>query len=216
MCMPAQSCPTLCNPKDYSPPGSSVFGIFQVRILEWVAISSSRESSQPKDQTLIPSFYISRWILYHWATQGSPYLIPKSLYYIALFYSIWANLDCCLLSMRSFFCVSYFIPQIRFICFSNSFICLASSYSCFKTQSKLFIIGSLALCKGWNNNPHFYKKYGICMYLTNTEWQIISWQIYHRFVSVVRSEVSPLSSVYSKYPSTMTGITIDILLLFLE
>ena len=147
MCMPAQSCPTLCNPKDCSPPGSSVFGIFQVRTLEWVAISSSRESSQPKDQTLISS-YISRWILYHWATQGSPYLIPKSLYYIALFYSIWANLDCSLLSMHSFFCVSYFIPQIRFIYFSNSFICLASSYSCFKTQSKLFIIWSLALCKG--------------------------------------------------------------------
>ena len=37
----AQSCPTLCDPMDYSPPGSSVYGIFQARILEWVAISSS-------------------------------------------------------------------------------------------------------------------------------------------------------------------------------
>ena len=35
------SCPTLCNPTDCSPPGSSVYGIFQARILEWVAISSS-------------------------------------------------------------------------------------------------------------------------------------------------------------------------------
>ena len=34
----AQSCPTLCNPVDYSPPGSSVYGILQARILEWVAI----------------------------------------------------------------------------------------------------------------------------------------------------------------------------------
>ena len=36
-----QSCPTLCNPKDCSPPGSSIHGIFQARVLEWVAIASS-------------------------------------------------------------------------------------------------------------------------------------------------------------------------------
>ena len=49
-----QSCPTLCDPIDYSPPGSSVSGIFQARILEWVAISSSRESSWPRDWTWFP------------------------------------------------------------------------------------------------------------------------------------------------------------------
>ena len=43
--------PTLCKPMDYSPPGSSVHGILQARILEWVAISSSRGSSQPRNQT---------------------------------------------------------------------------------------------------------------------------------------------------------------------
>ena len=47
----AQSCTTLCNPMDCSPSGSSVHGIVQARILEWVAISSSRESSQPMNQT---------------------------------------------------------------------------------------------------------------------------------------------------------------------
>ena len=47
----AQSCPTLCNPVDCSPPGSSVHGILQARILEWVAISFSRGSSQPRDRT---------------------------------------------------------------------------------------------------------------------------------------------------------------------
>ena len=40
-----QSCPTLCDPLDRSPPGSSVTGILQARMLEWVAISSSRGSS---------------------------------------------------------------------------------------------------------------------------------------------------------------------------
>jgi len=43
----AQSCPTLCDPVDCSPPGSSVHGILQVRILEWIAVSFSRGSSQP-------------------------------------------------------------------------------------------------------------------------------------------------------------------------
>ena len=43
----AQSCPTLCDPVDYSPPGSSVHGILQARILEWVAISFSRGLSDP-------------------------------------------------------------------------------------------------------------------------------------------------------------------------
>ena len=49
----AQSCPTLCNPMDCSPPGSSVHGILQARIMEWVAISFSRGLSQPRDQTQV-------------------------------------------------------------------------------------------------------------------------------------------------------------------
>ena len=46
-----QSCPTLWNPVDCSLPGSSVLGIFQTRILEWVAIPFSRGTSQPREQT---------------------------------------------------------------------------------------------------------------------------------------------------------------------
>ena len=45
----AQLCPTLCDPVDYSLPGSSIHGILQARILEWVAISFSRGSSRPRD-----------------------------------------------------------------------------------------------------------------------------------------------------------------------
>ena len=45
VCLVAKSCPTLCNPMDCSPPGSSVHGISQARILEWVAIFFSREES---------------------------------------------------------------------------------------------------------------------------------------------------------------------------
>ena len=46
-------CLTLCDPIDYSPPDSSVHGISQTRILEWVAISFSRRSSRPRDRTCI-------------------------------------------------------------------------------------------------------------------------------------------------------------------
>ena len=49
----AQLCLTLCNPMDYSLPGSSVHGILQTRILEWVAIPFSRGCSQPRDQTQV-------------------------------------------------------------------------------------------------------------------------------------------------------------------
>ena len=63
----------LCDPMDCRPPGSSVHGISQARVLEWVAISSSRESSQPRDQIPIScSSCISRHILYHCATWEAP------------------------------------------------------------------------------------------------------------------------------------------------
>ena len=48
-----QSCPTLCDPIDSSPPGSPVPGILQVIVLEWIAISFSRGSSRPRDQTQV-------------------------------------------------------------------------------------------------------------------------------------------------------------------
>ena len=51
VCSVTQSCLTLFDPVDHSLPSSSVHGIFKARILEWVALSSSRESSQPRDQT---------------------------------------------------------------------------------------------------------------------------------------------------------------------
>ena len=54
-CLVAQSRPILCDPMDCSPPGSSVHRIFQARILEWVTISFSRDSSQPGDWTQVSS-----------------------------------------------------------------------------------------------------------------------------------------------------------------
>ena len=69
MCMLSRSLmSSSLQPMDCSPPDSSVHGIFQVSILEWVAISYSRGSSQHRDQTHVS--YIGRWILDHSATWG--------------------------------------------------------------------------------------------------------------------------------------------------
>ena len=58
MCVLSNSVMSLCSPMGCSPPGSSVHGILQARILEWVATPSSRGSSQPRDQTQSPTLQV--------------------------------------------------------------------------------------------------------------------------------------------------------------
>ena len=53
LCLVTQLCQILCDPMDCSPPGSSVHGDSQARILEWVAMPFSRGSTQPRDQTQV-------------------------------------------------------------------------------------------------------------------------------------------------------------------
>ena len=67
-----QSCPTLCNSVGCSPPGFSVYGILQARILEWVAISFAKGSSWPRDH---PGLLLCRCILYCLSHQGSPFTL---------------------------------------------------------------------------------------------------------------------------------------------
>ena len=66
-----QSPPTLCYPMDYSLPGSSVHGILQARILEWVATPFFRRSSQPRDWTKQGLLHWSRFFTV-WATREAP------------------------------------------------------------------------------------------------------------------------------------------------
>ena len=68
----------FCDPMDCSPPSSSVHGILQAWVLDWVAISFSRRSSQPRNRIHVSC--IGRRILYHWATRVTPevsYIVPK-------------------------------------------------------------------------------------------------------------------------------------------
>ena len=69
-CLVTQLSPTLCNPMDCSPPGSSVYGIFQARILEWVAICYSGGSFPLRDWIHVSC--VSRQILYHCTTWEVP------------------------------------------------------------------------------------------------------------------------------------------------
>ena len=75
-----QLCPTLCDPIDGSPPGSSVHGIFQARILEWVATPFSQGSSWPRDWTHVSCVScIAGRFFTHWATNPTHCVpFPKS------------------------------------------------------------------------------------------------------------------------------------------
>ena len=66
-----QSCPALCNPMDCSLPGSSVRGILQARMLEWVAISFSRDLPDPGINPASLVFCTGRQVLYHYCHLGS-------------------------------------------------------------------------------------------------------------------------------------------------
>ena len=80
-CVHAQSCPTLCDPMDCSPPGSSVHGIFQTRILEWVAISFSRGLPNPRIKPaspMSPALQVDSLPLSHWGNPESPEAGPEN------------------------------------------------------------------------------------------------------------------------------------------
>ena len=80
--MSLQSCPTLFNPMDWSPPGSSVHGILQASILGWIATPSPRGSSWPRDRTQVSC--IAGGFFTVWATRkdNSPYTPQRHFYFL--------------------------------------------------------------------------------------------------------------------------------------
>ena len=87
---------TLCDPMDRSPPGSSVRGILQARILEWVAMPSSRGSSRPGDWTCVSC--VGRVVLYHQCHLGSPHFTCTSAQSTVLSFEVSKDLrhgSCC-------------------------------------------------------------------------------------------------------------------------
>ena len=91
----------FCDPVDCSLPGSSIHGISQARLLEWVAISSFRESSQPRDGTRVTC--IGRRILYHWAAKGT-LIIMYTLYVIYTTYIFKMKILKCTIPLIKSYC----------------------------------------------------------------------------------------------------------------
>ena len=80
----AQSCPTLCDPMDCSLSGSSVHGIFQARLLEWIAISFSMGSSQLRNWTWVSRTAGRRFTV--WATREAPWYHWSSIIILVIFF----------------------------------------------------------------------------------------------------------------------------------
>ena len=115
-----QSYPTLCNPMDCSLPGSSIHGIFQTRVLEWVAISFSRGSSQPSDQTQV-SHIVGRCFTV-WAARevNSHYTL---FYIISFAHMLSLSRNVYILYSSSYKCSTQFLfPFPHFICFIICFL----------------------------------------------------------------------------------------------
>ena len=133
-----QLCLTLCDPMDYSPPGSSVHGILQARILEWVAIPFSRGSSQPRDQTLV-SCIAGRFFTI-WATREAP------SFFLSFQRLVYEDTQCVCLFPFSVHIV-YHMVHISYPLF-HCFILLCSN-DVSKTNPSMYIwdIGSLLVSK---------------------------------------------------------------------
>ena len=123
----AQLCLTLCDPMDCSPPGSSVHGIFQARIMEWVAISSSGGSSWPREGTCVSWLLcFGRQILY--------------LSHLGSHVYMYQNSDFFFLSLSLFaFCIHVSVPSYLLI----SVVFYTRLDSCVSSQGFHFLLNFL-------------------------------------------------------------------------
>ena len=90
-----QLCPTLCDPMDCNPPGSSVHGILQARLLEWVAMPFSRESSRPRDRTHVSCGSCIAGAFFTAEPLGKPgnkrvlFKLPGNRWVVLCIFSLW-------------------------------------------------------------------------------------------------------------------------------
>ena len=121
-----QLCPGLCNPMDFNPPGSSIYGILQARILERAAISSSRASSRTRAQIHISC-------LLHWQVCSLPLVPPGGKkYYPSLNYQI-----------RGFWSSSWLLSRVQL--FVTPWIVACLWLSSFSSLSVIRVVSSAYL-----------------------------------------------------------------------
>ena len=156
----AQSCPTLCDPMDCSLPGSSVHGIFQARVLEWIAISFSRGSARPRDRTQVSCMVDRRFTI--WATREvlafHSHIYFKELEKICLFCILFIYCSVSLSEVPNFLLIPFFclynfflLEKVfwRQILFISS--CVLSHFSCVAHQAPLSM--GFSRQKYWSGLP---------------------------------------------------------------
>ena len=148
-----QSCLSLCNPLDCSPPGSSVHGILQARILEWITMPSSRRSSKPRDQTRDSCSSCTAGRFFTAEPPGKPITwIYHSLFCIHQLMNVWVAPSlaimhkCCYEHLCASFCMFLYVC-ITLRCKARSKIAL--SYGKFSKVLQHFTFPS-AVYKGSN------------------------------------------------------------------
>ena len=127
-----QSCLIHCNPMDCSPPGSSVLGISQARLLEWVAMPSSRGSSPPRDRSQV-SCIAGRFFTI-WATREAPTLpsmVPRLLeqHYLIWEVSLLSVLSPPRLPCGAHFCLTDAPWTCALSCYVSFFILYCNSWN---------------------------------------------------------------------------------------
>ena len=173
----AQTCPTLCDPTDCSLTGSSVHRLLQARILEWVAMPSSRGSSRPRDRT---------WVSH---TAGS-------------FFTLWANRE----TPRTYTHICSFKIMYAFICFWLHWVFIAACcVHSLLAEHKLGSCGMRALdcrlvsCGTWTLLPHvLWNLPDQGLNLCPPHWQADSWPLNH--------QGSPVSSFSAPSPLFLQNI----------
>ena len=173
----AQTCLTLFYPLDHSLPGSSVHGILQARILEWVAISFSRGSSWPKDQTWvhrkISKVKVMSFFKLSWVVDTHVFMIPIYTYML--------------------FCISFFFFFFNFILFNfiilywfchiSKWIC--HRYTCVPHPEPSSLLPPHIIPLGHPSAPAPSIQYRA----SNLDWRLVSYMILYIFHILPRNHL---------------------------
>ena len=162
----AQSCPTLCNPMDYTPPGSPVHGILQARIVEWVAMPSSRGSSQPRDWTQV-SCIAGGFFTIFTIWEAHIFLYVYLIRRLALFYVVY-----------QIYLLSGFTKIVEFFLLQHS-VCCKMFWLKYVKKS-----GLTQICR-WKRKKHFSSLFRKLEIFLDTRSKHNKWLFHKRMVAIL-------------------------------
>ena len=142
-CSVSKSCPTLCNPMNCSPPGSSVHGILQARILKWDAISFSWGSSHPRNRIQVLCFLQWQVVSLLLAPPGKPIHMYLHIHILWLYQSIASFIYCDFAyifgsNSKSWFIIALFHPKCIYYCsFARVEVCTQSGQNSWVKEHRM-------------------------------------------------------------------------------